>query len=120
MLTFSDEQKHQIGAVSENDRVWFEQHPDHVVRLRAPLEGDFTDCAAVLVIEVERGVRVRAPWAVELFGREWQIVHAGAKYDDAEFLSEVKRVLLADHIRPAGRQWWRQFKNHKNRKGRTQ
>jgi hypothetical protein len=55
-------------TASEDDRVWFEQHPEAEYRMRPALCGEMPDLRegdSICVIQVEPGVRVRYALAAE-------------------------------------------------------
>ena len=57
---------HPVELVSEEDRLWFEDHPGRFLRLRYPTDGDYPgDANAILVFCPATGLRARLPIAIE-------------------------------------------------------
>ena len=51
-----------VGVASEDDRVWFEQHPGAKERIRPPFSSEGGGSGvAILVVQVAPGFRVRMP-----------------------------------------------------------
>lgn len=58
-----------IDAVSEADRLYFEQHPDETVYYRRIVPGEFADVPVAGLVEVTRiapGVRARKVWCPDV------------------------------------------------------
>jgi hypothetical protein len=54
---------HPVELVSEDDRDWFEDHPDRLLRLRFGTDGDPGGTEmAVLVFCPQDGIRIRMPY----------------------------------------------------------
>jgi hypothetical protein len=54
---------HPVELISEDDRAWFEDHPDRLLRLRFGTDGDPGGIEmAALVFCPQDGVRIRMPY----------------------------------------------------------
>jgi hypothetical protein len=93
-LTISVPDDHPIELVSENDREWFEDHPDRLLRMRFGTDGDPGGTEmAVLVFCRQDGVRIRMPHAAP-FAQTVRLIE--------EDTDSALRPIFLDLVRSAG------------------
>jgi hypothetical protein len=107
-----------IDLASEADSLWFQENPNHKIRLRYPNDGDLMSgpCDAVLVVEVERGIRVKLPAHLDATGFARDVLR-GASYCDYQFFPSIKTALRNGPLaKVAGEKlYWQIFRRAMNR-----
>lgn len=108
-----------IDLQTEEDRVWFEEHPEHFIRIRFPNDGDRAELRilglssepvdAVIVVELRKGMRFRAPCLIAPFGDMWRALY-GEPYKDEDFFPDIKELFRVWQGKQHGDKFFREFK----------
>lgn len=104
---------------ADDDQDWFNDHPQHFIRIRFLTDGDRAGLRAIglsadglngtIVLDLRKGIQLRAPLRVMPFSQMWRALH-GESYDDADFFSAAKELFRLCHGKAAGGKIFRDFK----------
>ena len=97
-LTVQIPDDHPIELVSQEDRQWFDDHPNRIFRLRFSTDGDPGGCAegqCVLVFCYTDGCRVRMPFEVTMpFSKVCDLMEHGTDADLASLFTAINKQVM--------------------------
>ena len=104
---------------SDDDRAWFEDHPEHFIRIRFLTDGDRASLRAIgvsadglngtIVVDLKKAILFRASCQINPFSQMWCALH-GESYDDEDFFPDVKLLFCRWQGKAAGGQIFRHFR----------